>query len=233
MNEDTENLKAADELDSELSVIRLEIARLQQIDKKIRTAVAAEKKKLADLAQKIAQAEAARRKFESDLKHAEHKARSSRERLSQARTPKEAEALEHEAAGAEAEAARLEEATFSALETEENLKAENDRATSAYEQWIPQQKETIKRTQLMMEEKQSLANDLEQERIAAINRMTTDLRDTYEWLVKEYGAGRAISRLDGSSCSRCGNVLVPGLIDKVRHGEEQQRCPNCSRYLML
>lgn len=227
---DLEQMLELQSIDQELARLNNDINRFQPVlagvtaERARRTAAAARREKqLHDLTLQ-------RKSHESDLKTAETKVQRLRSQQEQVRTAKEAEALEHEIQLLESRIGTLEEQILASLEKEDEWKRLHAEKLAQEAQQESQSQEEEKRLKLLKTEKEDLARDLRGDRKAAVERLTPDLRDQYEWLVKRHGPTAVVS-VDEGSCGGCGTMLVRQMAIQAQMGNELVQCNQCRRFL--
>lgn len=218
------------ELDQELARLKDDVRRFEPAlegVKRERMRRAAESQKRE---RETAAAASERRKLEGELKDAETRLERFRQQQQQVRTAKEAEAMEHEVSASAAHVSTLEEQILSLLEKEEKLTSQHihkNQQEHAAENLAGREQQ---RLLTLRDEKEQLAKTLQGDRIAAANKLSDDLRDTYEWLLKRHGP-TAVADVTGGACGGCGNVLVAQMGFRAKAGDELVQCPNCQRFL--
>ncbi|MGI8908894.1 MAG: zinc ribbon domain-containing protein [Candidatus Sumerlaeaceae bacterium] len=230
MNEQLKSMLHLQELDQELARLQEDLRRFEPVfeglkRERARRAAANQKHE-----KEIHAAAAERRKLEAELKDSEARLSRFRQQQEQVRTAKEAEALEHEAQGAQSSIDSLEERILALIDKEDALASSGTLKLRQEKQL--ETKATAEQTRLetLRKQKAELSKALQGDRIAAANRLGEDLLETYEWLRKRHGP-TAVAGTDKGACAGCGNVLVAQLAIKAKSGDELLQCPNCQRFL--
>lgn len=173
-----------------------------------------------------------RREQEKELEELEAKLRATEERLSAVRTPREAEALNAEIERTTQAAAAAEEAALTLMEQEEHQGRVIEETRVRIGRDLEVIEEEFQRLAGLLEENQSLAAGLREERIAKVNQLSPEVRSHYDWLLKQYGPGQTVSPTDGGACNGCGSMLLPAQALKVHDRSVLHRCSHCARYLV-
>lgn len=144
--------------------------------------------------------------------------------------PKELYAVQQEAQHLRAQQNRQEEMTLEMMDATDSLSS------------IAQQKsEALKRIELEWQENnasqlarrdqlESRRQELQEKRAKYADSIDVELLKRYEAL-KRSKQGRAISRVEQSSCQWCRVILTPSELQRVRASQELQACSNCGRIL--
>lgn len=173
-----------------------------------------------------------RRQQEKDLAEMDSKLKQAYERQVSVRNPKEAQALDAEIERIMAAQNAAEDDGLAVMDAEEQLTKQLADRTASTRRDVEQMDTEIKRLEGLLAENQSLATGLREERVAGLNRMDAQTRESYEWLVNRYGSGQAVADVKGAACHGCGSMLLPDQRMKVNDLEALHRCSSCSRYLL-
>lgn len=172
-----------------------------------------------------------RREKERELGELETKLDAAQTRLSSARNAKEAQAHEAEIERMAAARDTAENDALELLDKEEHLTMQLDEASTRTNRDFEQIDAELERLEGLLGENQALAKGLREDRITALNRLDSDIREHYAWLIKRYGAGQAVARADGGACGGCGSMLLPDQAMKVDDLSTLHKCSHCARYL--
>ena len=144
--------------------------------------------------------------------------------------PKELNAVQQEAQHLRAQQSRQEEMTLQMMDAADSLSAiarQKSEALQHIEQaWQQNNASQLARRDQLDKKRQ----ELQEKRARFISSIDGDLLRRYEAL-KRSKQGRAISRVEQSSCQWCRVILTPSELQRVRTSHELQTCSNCGRIL--
>lgn len=223
---------AAQDLEQEILVLRNQGEAISIPLEKTRARRQAMRRDFQALKNKLERTRIDQRQQEKNLAELEAKLEAAQGRQSVVKNPKQAEALELEIERAAAAASTAEEETLQLMEQEETLVKRLATEEGRLERDMQVITPELERLGKLLEENQSMAQALREERIAAINRMDEETRENYEWLVNKHGMGQAVSRVSGAACGGCGSMLLPDQNMKIRDQENLHRCTHCYRFLI-
>lgn len=192
----------------------------------------AAKKDMIDVQDKLNRLVARRREIDKELVELDTRQKQAEEKMLAVRTPKQAQAQEAEIQSIKTAVAELEDEALSLLEREETLTARIEQLNSRTQRDLAVIDEEMARLENLLEENQRLAKGVREDRIAALNRLSKEVRDNYDWLLRRYGPGQAIVRVDGGACGGCGSILLPDQALKMDDDTLLHRCTHCRRYLL-
>jgi uncharacterized protein len=219
-------------LDLQIATLRAEIdaspKRILEADAKLNGArarvVAAKEAHVALLAE--------RKKFEFEAQQWKDRARKYRDQTAAVKTNEAYKALQHEIAGAEAEAAKAEDRQLEIMMTGEDT----ERRVKSAEADLKENEKTInaERDQIkshMLREKKEL-EVLLAERERALVPIPEDLAVLYARVAKRHN-GVALAQVRDDQCRGCGMRVLPHIIQELRleGNEEIFRCENCGLIL--
>lgn len=184
-------------------------------------------------------AEASLAAAQKALHHAEENAKAQRVKIEQSeaalyggkiRNPKELQDLQNESAALKRFLATLEDRQLEALIAVEDLEAISKEKSIALS-IITAESEAI--DQRLVKEQASLAQELkhvENERHAAANTIPADDLELYERL-RQQRRGVAVAKVNVNTCSACGSLVSPALLQAARSPSQLVRCDSCGRIL--
>jgi uncharacterized protein len=218
------------ELDGEILKLQQALgagsARLDQLKKEEQSRHAT----MARLEQQASALAPKRRQLEVELSGREQQLAKYRKQIDMVRTPKEADAINHELDNANADVARLEESILELMEQEEKAQADLKEKRATVERMTAKFTEEQDRILLLHRENEALLKVLKEDRVAAAGSLPEDVLGSYEWLLNKYGP-TAIVTLSGQACGGCGGIVVPHVCIQVGQGTELLQCNLCRRYL--
>jgi len=143
---------------------------------------------------------------------------------------KELQALQMEAQRLRAQQNRQEEIVLESIDATEaqskHVEQEHELFSTADEAW--QQERT--QLQQRLDQLEVRVQELHRKRTAQTQSLDENLLKRYETL-RRTKQGRAVSKVEQSSCQWCRVILTPSEIQRVRLNMEIQTCMNCGRIL--
>ncbi|EFH87678.1 protein of unknown function DUF164 [Ktedonobacter racemifer DSM 44963] len=140
------------------------------------------------------------------------------------------QALQQEVQQLRAQHARQEESLREIVDVTESLKETSERYAreleQAQESWSRDNSTELTRQQQL----ETQRTNLDQQRSLITSVLETDLLERYT-LMRRTKQGRAISRVEQSSCQWCLAVLAPSELQEALRSPELQVCTNCGRIL--
>ena len=144
--------------------------------------------------------------------------------------PKELQSLQQEVQRLRAQQNRQEEHLLEVIDTTESLQEITQQKLASLQQaqdaWQEEFTELTDRGKQVEEQQRELREKREQI-VASLN---VDLVKRYETM-RRTKQGRAVSKVDQSSCQWCRVILTPSELQHVRISSELQTCTNCGRIL--
>jgi len=222
--------------------------RLQQIDShidqvrnRLREIEAALKDKatLDEARQNFTDAEANLAAAQKALHHTEENVKEQRVKIEQTeaalyggkvRNPKELQDLQNESAALKRFLSTLEDRQLEALIAVEDLEGISKEKAIALSKITA---ESGALDQRLGKEQASLTQELkhlENERLAAASSIPTDDLSLYERL-RQQRRGVAVAKVNVNTCSACGSLISPALLQTARSPSQLARCDSCGRIL--
>jgi len=146
------------------------------------------------------------------------------------RNPKELQDLQNESAALKRFLATLEDRQLDALIAIEDLEAISKEKAIALSKTTA---ESSALDQRLFKEQASLTQDLkhlENERQAAASSIPADDLGLYERL-RQQRRGVAVAKVNVNTCSACGSLISPALLQTARSPSQLARCDSCGRIL--
>ncbi len=144
--------------------------------------------------------------------------------------PKELNAVQQEAQHLRAQQNRQEEMTLEMMDVADSLSVITQQKSETL-QHIEQEWQENNAAQLARRDRlESKREELQEKRAKYAGTIDVELLKRYETL-KRSKQGRAISRVEQSSCQWCRVILTPSELQRVRASQELQSCSNCGRIL--
>jgi len=146
--------------------------------------------------------------------------------------PKELYAVQQETQHLRAQQSRQEEMTLEVMDATDTLremaKQKNEALQRAEEAWSQFNASSVQRG----EQLESKRQEIQARRDQFAGSIDAELLKRYETL-KRSKQGRAISRVEQSSCQWCRVILTPSELQRARASKELQLCGNCGRILFF
>ncbi|MHB8597276.1 MAG: zinc ribbon domain-containing protein [Ktedonobacteraceae bacterium] len=144
--------------------------------------------------------------------------------------PKELASLQQEAQRLRAQQSRQEDQALEVIETTEALQETAQRKATALQQaeetWQKENAAMIQHREQLEGRKQ----ETQAKRTAFASGVDAALLSRYE-AIRRTKQGRAVSKVEQSSCQWCRVILTPSELQRVRINNELQTCSNCGRIL--
>ena len=144
--------------------------------------------------------------------------------------PKELNSLQQEMQHLRAQQSHQEERTLEVMEAAEFLQEEAQRKAEALKQaeedWSKESAAMMKRCDQLEVRKQ----EVQAKRVQLVAGMDAEFVSRYDAL-RRSKQGRAVSKVEQSSCQWCRVILTPSELQRVRISSELQTCSNCGRIL--
>ena len=144
--------------------------------------------------------------------------------------PKELASLQQEVQRLRAQQSRQEDRVLEVLEATEDLQETTHRKAAA----LQQAEETWQKENAAMilhrEQLEARKQETQTRRTAFVAGIDASLLSRYE-AMRRTKQGRAVSKVEQSSCQWCRVILTPGELQRVRVNSDLQTCSNCGRIL--
>ncbi len=144
--------------------------------------------------------------------------------------PKELASLQQEAQRLRAQQSHQEDRVLEVIETTEALQETAQRKTNT----LQQAEETWQKENAAMilhrEQLEGRKQETQAKRTAFASGVDAALLSRYE-AIRRTKQGRAVSKVEQSSCQWCRVILTPSELQRVRINNELQTCSNCGRIL--
>jgi len=144
--------------------------------------------------------------------------------------PKELNALQQEMQRLRLQHSHQEEVTLEAMDAAESLQEQAHRASvllqQAEEAWTAQHAALVTRRDQIETRRQEV--QVKRAQVAA--RLNADLLSRYD-NIRRTRQGKAVSKVEQSSCQWCRVILTPSELQHARMSTELQTCSNCGRIL--
>jgi predicted nucleic acid-binding Zn-ribbon protein len=173
-----------------------------------------------------------RKKLELDVEQWKGRAKKYREQSSSVKTNEAYKALQHEIAGAEAEASKAEDRVLEQMMAVEDVERRVKRLEAELkesEKAIASEKQQI---EAQFAEKKKSWETATAERKATARKIPADTLDLYERIARKH-PGHALAQVCDSQCRACGLRVLPHMVQLLESdtNEELFRCESCGRIL--
>ena len=173
-----------------------------------------------------------RKKLELDVEQWKDRAKKYREQSSSVKTNEAYKALQHEIAGAEAEASRAEDRVLEQMMAVEEV----ERRVKRLEAELKESEKAIAAEKRQIEaqfaEKKKSWETATAERKAIAKKIPADMLELYERIAKKH-PGHALAQVRDGQCRACGLRVLPHIVQLLESdtNEEIFRCESCGRIL--
>lgn len=144
--------------------------------------------------------------------------------------PKELQAVQQETQHLRAQQSRQEEMTLEVMDATDTLremaKQKSEALQRAEEAWSQFNASSVQRGEQLENKRQEVQTRRDQ----FASTIDAELLKRYETL-KRSKQGRAVSRVEQSSCQWCRVILTPSELQRARVSQDLQQCGNCGRIL--
>jgi predicted nucleic acid-binding Zn-ribbon protein len=236
MHPDIAKLIVLQRYDAEAKRLRDEIAALPKQVAALETKAKATVGQRAVILDLIAKEEALRRRQESDVKDLQQKIERTRKKIDLATTTVQVTALEHEAAFAKAEIARLEDSELESMERSEALDAQRKLADAAVEEAATTLERERARAKRTLAADQTALAEVDVKQVAQRAEIGEAALATYDRIARSKGA--AVSEALNQKCMACQMMLRPQRWNDLRDNSADSTasltimtCENCGRML--
>ncbi len=149
---------------------------------------------------------------------------------SQITTSRAATAYQEEMDLLQAERARIEAEAFAGLDAESAARAARDHAEEAVGELVRAAHAADLDRGVIDEEIRPILEELEAARLAAESDLSPVVLSAVKAMTRS-GRLDIVAGIVGGACEACGSGVPPGKIQRVRAGQENQRCESCGRFL--
>lgn len=225
-----DNLKKAQQLDSEIHHSHLVLEEIPGQRAKLKSDLELEQVHFNDLEKSLKSIQMKLKEKEMELSQKEGQIKKLDGQLSQVKTNKEYAALQQEIASLKADNSLLEEEIIHILDEVEAAKEE---ARKEKEQFSLVTKSFQDKDNQIVTEEKNLKNrlaELQKQREEVVVQLPPELRELYNRIASKK-QGLALALVHGEVCTACQMQLRPQLINEIRLAEQVVTCENCSRIL--
>lgn len=228
-----DQLFALQRVDTELRVLKLELAALGGAAGELKTTVGTKRSVTQAKRQEMADLEKQRRDLEAKLSDEEEKTKDRRMRMQRIRNEKELGALKREVDLSRDLATQLEETLMKLLEGADSklaeLKVLEDDLAVAEQQLATRERELAERTLALAEDLERLTGA----RAHAATEIEESLRRRYELIFERKGGLAVVEVRKEGDCGGCRMRVPPQLITQLHRNVDVVFCPSCQRALCV
>jgi len=230
VNPDIQHLIRLQQLDSEIESARRRIAEIPAVQEALVTRLEQATAAVAAVKQRLAESQTERKKIEADVAAIQTRLSKYKGQLTELKTNKEYQTMQHEIATAEEAIRSLEDRVLDRMEEAETLTGELKAAEAELN--IRQAANAAERKTLEAEASalQRTADETAAARTSAAKSLSPTALTLFEHVSKQR-KGLAISEARDGGCTVCHVRMRPQMFNEVRRGETLVQCESCLRIL--
>ena len=230
MNPDIQHLIRLQHLDSQIESARRRIAEIPAVQEALVTRLGQATTAVETVKQRLAESQADRKKIEADVAAIQTRLSKYKGQLTELKTNKEYQTMQHEIATAEQAIRSLEDRVLERMEEAENL----TRDLKAAEADLKTQQSAIAAERKALDTEaavlQKTADETAAARVAAANELSPAALRLFEHVSKQR-KGQAVAEARDGGCTVCHVRMRPQMFNEVRRGENLVQCESCLRIL--
>jgi predicted nucleic acid-binding Zn-ribbon protein len=230
VNPDIQHLIRLQQLDSEIEAARRRIAEIPGVQDALATRLGQATAAADAVKQRLAESQAERKKIEAEVAAIQIRLSKYKGQLTELKTNKEYQTMQHEIATAEQAIRSLEDRVLERMEEGENLTRELK--TAEAELKTQQAAIAAERKALDTEAAtlQKTADETAAARVAAAKALSPAALNLFEHVSKQR-KGLAVAEARDGGCTVCHVRMRPQMFNEVRRGENLIQCESCLRIL--
>jgi len=230
VNPDIQHLIRLQHLDSQIESARRRIAEIPGVQEALATRLGQATAAVETVKQRLAESQAERKKIEVDVAAIQTRLSKYKGQLTELKTNKEYQTMQHEIATAEQAIRSLEDRVLERMEEAENLA----RDLKAAEAELKTQQSAIAGERKALDTEaaalQKTADETAAARVAAANQLSPTALRLFEHVSKQR-KGLAVAEARDGGCTVCHVRMRPQMFNEVRRGESLVQCESCLRIL--
>ncbi len=232
MHPDIKHLVELQAVDLRLAELRALLAEFPKRQAREEARVAAARQQHAAAKDALTQSLKDRKKYELDVEQWKEKTRKYRDQSYEVKTNEAYKALQHEIAGAEAEAAKAEDRLLERMVAGEEYERQVKAAERAIQEVEAQGKTERQKIESERAAAQKELETYEAKRREAVGAISEDLLDHYQRIAKRHH-GIALAEVRDETCTLCGVRVRPHVFQELRRAtsDEVFHCESCTRIL--
>ena len=230
MNPDIQHLIRLQQLDSEIESARRRIAEIPAVQEALVTRLAQATAAVDTAKQKLAESQAERKKLEADVAAIQTRLSKYKGQLTELKTNKEYQTMQHEIVTAEDAIRSLEDKVLERMEEAENLTRELRAAEAelkTQQAAIAVEKKALDAEAVAL---QKTADETSAARGDAAKQLSPAALRLFEHVSKQR-KGLAVAEARDGGCTVCHVRMRPQMFNEVRRGESLVQCESCLRIL--
>jgi predicted nucleic acid-binding Zn-ribbon protein len=230
VNPDIQHLIRLQQLDSEIESARRRIAEIPAVQDALATRLGQATAAAEAVKQRLAESQAERKKIEAEVAAIQIRLSKYKGQLTELKTNKEYQTMQHEIATAEQAIRSLEDRVLERMEEGENLT--RDLKIAEAELKTQQAAIAVERTALDEEAAalQKTADETAAARVTAAKALSPDALRLFEHVSRQR-KGLAVAEARDGGCTVCHVRMRPQMFNEVRRGENLIQCESCLRIL--
>ena len=230
MNPDIQHLIRLQHLDSQIESARRRIAEIPSVQEALATRLERATAAVEGVKQRLAESQAERKKIEAEVATIQIRLSKYKGQLTELKTNKEYQTMQHEIATAEQAIRSLEDRVLERMEEAENL----TRDLKAAEAELKTQQAAISAERKALDTEaatlQKTADETAGARVAAAKELSPTALRLFEHVSKQR-KGLAVAEARDGGCTVCHVRMRPQMFNEVRRGETLVQCESCLRIL--
>ena len=230
MNPDIQHLIRLQQLDSDIESARRRIAEIPAVQEALATRLEQATAAVAAVKQRLAESQSERKKIEAEVATIQIRLSKYKGQLTELKTNKEYQTMQHEIATAEQAIRSLEDRVLERMEEAENLTGE----LKAAEAQLKTQQAAIAAERKTLEAEAAALQRTAEEKSAARAGAAKELSPAALRLfehVSRQRKGLAVAEARDGGCTVCHVRMRPQMFNEVRRGESLIQCESCLRIL--
>jgi predicted nucleic acid-binding Zn-ribbon protein len=232
MHPDIQKLIELQKIDIHLADLRGRLNAIPQQIAEVEKGVVGARQQLSAIKEALTNSLTERKKFEMDVESWKEKARKYRGQGSEVKTNEAYKALQHEVEHAEREAAQAEDRLLERMMAGEQFERNVKVAEAAL---VSVERDGASERQKLIEQQNALRAEVteqEAERHKIVPQIDENLLRTYDNVARRRH-GIALSEVKGDSCTQCGMMVRPHVVQELRRADSTDifQCETCTRML--
>lgn len=230
MNPDIQHLIRLQQLDSEIEAARRRIAEIPAVQDALAARLGQATAAAEAVKQRLAESQAERKKIEAEVAAIQTRLSKYKGQLTELKTNKEYQTMQHEIATAEQAIRSLEDRVLERMEEGENLTRELKTAEAELKTQQAAVAAEKKRLDSEAAALQKTADETAAARTGAAKELSPEALRLFEHVSRQR-KGLAVAEARDGGCTVCHVRMRPQMFNEVRRGENLIQCESCLRIL--